>query len=82
MRFVEVLGVILSGWPVYGSPIFLLEDLFFCVRMLQNRVATDDNLRRCGMVLPSFCCMCRCSDETVDISFLVALLLENLEMVI
>lgn len=33
--------------------------------MLINRIATDDNLRKCGMVLPSFCCMCRCSDETV-----------------
>lgn len=59
-------------WKPYIPPLFFLNKPYiplrrsvFCATMLQNRIAIDDNLRRCGMVLLSFCSMCRCSDEIV-----------------
>ena len=40
------------------------------VRILRNRLFTDDNLRKCGMCITSFCRMCMRSDETVSHLFL------------
>ena len=39
-------------------------------QILRNKVATNDNLRRCGMVLPSFCCLCMNGFESARHLFL------------
>ena len=39
---------------------------FFVWTAVWGRILTCDNLRRRGMVIFGWCCLCRCSGETVD----------------
>uniref|UniRef100_A0A2N9H9T4 Reverse transcriptase domain-containing protein n=1 Tax=Fagus sylvatica TaxID=28930 RepID=A0A2N9H9T4_FAGSY len=39
---------------------------FFVWTAVWDRILTCDNLRRRGMVIFGWCCLCRCSGETVD----------------
>lgn len=62
MRFEWLAGV----WQAYISP----RRSVLYVRILRNRIATNDNLKNCGMIFRSYCCMRMRSDETVNHLFL------------
>jgi hypothetical protein len=46
---------------------------FFVWTAAWGRILTCDNLRRPGLVMVGWCCLCRCSGETVDHLLLLCL---------
>jgi hypothetical protein len=64
MLFTIILGWISLG-RVFGV-LKLLEGFAFLWSAAWNRILTCDNLMCRGYSMHSWCCMCRCSGESVD----------------
>ena len=59
------------GWLAqFWQPFIPPRRSILMVRVLRNRLSTDDNLRNCGMYLISRCSMCNSASESVNHLFL------------
>lgn len=59
MMFVTIINGLLASSH-------LEDQIWFIGLALRNHLPTNDNLKKGGMVIASFCCMCKRDEETVS----------------